>query len=365
MEGDLIHINDWLRPLSWLYGCGIWFRNLMFDLHILKEQRYDRPVICIGNITVGGTGKTPHTEMLIDMLQPSHRVAVLSRGYKRKSRGYRLAQSTTSMQEIGDEPWQIKNKFPETIVAVDANRRRGLKHLFTDAETSDLDVVLLDDAFQHRYVRAGLNILLTDYHRLISDDALLPAGRLREPVSSKDRADIILVTKCPEDMKPMDYRVISHSLSPKPFQHLFFTSICYGRPYRLFSDTPGSEEELTPDTYVLLLTGIASPQQMVMDLQRTTRHIIPLPFADHHDFSRRDIQKIEDEFSKLQGSKRIIMTTEKDAARLLPLRDVSPIIRRSIYVYPITTKILRGQEEEFQQLILGFVDKQADTSKSF
>lgn len=357
MEGDLIHINDWLLPLAWLYGCGVWVRNWLFDADILKEQKYEQPIICIGNISVGGTGKTPHTELLIKMLQPDHHVAVLSRGYKRKSRGFRLANENTPMKEIGDEPWQMKQKYPQTIVAVDANRRRGLSRLFTDPETSDVDVVLLDDAFQHRYVRAGMNILLTDYHCLISDDALLPAGRLREPLCSKDRADIIIVSKCPQGMKPMDYRVIQHALSPKPFQHLFFSSIRYGRPYRLFGDTSGTEEELTSDTHILLLTGIANPQQMVIDLQHTTKHIKSLSFPDHHDFRRRDIQKIEDAFTELQGSKRLIITTQKDAARLLPLHDLSPIIRRSIYVLPIETEILREQYDEFRQLILEFVDR--------
>lgn len=354
MEGDLIHINEWLRPLSWLYGAGVWLRNWLFDSEILKEVKYERPVICVGNITVGGTGKTPHTEMLVRMLQPDHRVAVLSRGYKRKTRGYRLATSKTTMREIGDEPWQIKQKFPNAIVAVDANRRRGLHHLFNDSETRDVDVVVLDDAFQHRYVRAGLNILLTDYHRLITDDKLLPAGRLREPLSAKNRADLVIVTKCPTEMKPMEYRVVQHALNLKPYQQLFFSTFHYGRPYRLFSETPGAEEELTPDAHILLLTGIASPQQMILDLQRLTRHITPLPFADHHNFNSRDIKKIEDAFTELQGSKRLIITTEKDASRLLPIRSLSPIVRRHIYVLPIEVRILRDQEEDFRKFILDF-----------
>lgn len=355
MEGDLIHINDWLRPFSWLYGIGVWLRNWLFDSEILKEQEYERPVICVGNITVGGTGKTPHTEMLIRMLRDNHRIAVLSRGYKRKTSGYRLANTTSTIHEIGDEPWQIKNKFPDAIVAVDANRRRGLDHLLNDAETRDVDVILLDDAYQHRYVRAGLNILLTDYHRLITDDRLLPAGRLREPLSAKNRAGIVIVTKCPAEMKPIEYRVVQTALNLKPFQRLFFSTFRYGRPYRLFSETPGVQEELTPDTHILLLTGIALPQQMIMDLQQLTRHITPLPFTDHHDFRPRDIQKIEEAFTELQGSKRLIITTEKDASRLLPIKDLSPIVRRHIYVLPIEVEIMRDQGEEFRRLILDFV----------
>ena len=335
----------------------MWFRNWLFDSEILKAKEFERPVICVGNITVGGTGKTPHTEMLIRMLKDQYRVAVLSRGYKRKTRGYIVADAGTAMRDIGDEPWQIKQKFPDITIAVDTNRRRGLTRLFSDAETRDVDIVLLDDAFQHRYVRPSLNILLTDYHRLISDDCLLPAGRLREPMSAKNRANIIIVTKCPSEMKPMEYRVVQTALDLKPYQHLFYSTFSYGSPYRLFSETPGVEEELTPDTHILLLTGIASPQQMILDLKRVTRHITPLSFADHHNFRSADIRKIEEAFTELQGSKRLIITTEKDATRLLPIKNLSPIVRRHIYVLPIEVEIMRNQQEEFRRLIMESIRK--------
>ena len=355
MEGDLIHINEWLKPFSWLYGAGVWVRNLLFDMKVLKEQKYERPIICVGNITVGGTGKTPHTEYLLRLLLPNHRVAVLSRGYKRQSSGFHLADAHTPMRIIGDEPWQMKQKFPDAIIAVDANRRRGITTLLTNDNTRDVDVILLDDAFQHRYVSAGLNILLTDYHRLITDDALLPAGRLREPVTSKHRAQIVVVTKCPADMKPMDYRVIQQALYLKPYQHLFFSSFRYGRLRRLFSNIPGPEEELTSDTYVLLLTGIASPEQMMMDLKCTTRHITPMFFSDHHRFKRNDVKRIEEAFTAMQGSKRLIITTEKDASRLVLFEDLTPIVRRHIYVLPIEVEILRDEAEDFNRIIQDYV----------
>ena len=357
MEGGLIHINHWLQPFSWLYGIGVRLRNFCFDAGLLKQVSFNHPVICVGNITVGGTGKTPHTELLLRWLLPQYKVAVLSRGYKRKSRGFILAKPDSTMREIGDEPWQMKQKFPEAIIAVDANRRHGIRHLLDDAATRDVDVILLDDAYQHRYVKAGLNILLTDYHRLMTDDTLLPAGRLREPVSAKERAHIVIVTKCPPGMKPMEYRVIQEALSLKPFQHLFFSSFHYGRLHRLFSDTPGQSEELTPDTHVLLLTGIASPQQMLIDMRLTTRHITPIVFADHHEFTPHDIQKIEEAFTALQGNKRLIITTEKDAARLLAVRNLSPIVRRHIYVLPIEVRILRDQGDELQKLIMDYTTK--------
>lgn len=355
MEGDLIHINEWLRPLSWVYGRGVQLRNLGFEWGLLKQTSYEVPVICVGNITIGGTGKTPHTEMLLRMLMPDHRVAVLSRGYKRKSRGFRLADSKTPMREIGDEPWQMKQKFPQAIVAVDTNRRRGIRQLLTAEATRDVDVILLDDAYQHRYVHPGLNILLTDYHRLITDDALLPAGRLREPVSAKERANVVIVTKCPFDLKPMDYRVIREALDLKPYQSLFFSTFRYGSLRRLFGDTAGQTEELTPDTHVLLLTGIASPQQMLLDLHRSTRHITPIPFADHHEFTPHDIERIEQAFTDLQGSKRLIITTEKDASRLLLVDNLSPIVRRHIYVLPIEVEFLRDESDDFRQLITEYV----------
>lgn len=363
MEGDLIHINDWLRPLSCLYGAGVWVRNLLFDRGVLKEVEYDYPIICIGNITVGGTGKTPHTEFLLRLLLPLYRVAVLSRGYKRKSRGFRLATKDTPMEVIGDEPWQMKHKFPEAIVAVDANRRRGIRRLMKDGVAGPVDGILLDDAFQHRYVRAGLNILVTDYHRLFTDDSLLPAGRLREPITAKERAHIVIVSKCPDDMRPMDYRVIQEALSLKPFQQLFFTTLRYGRLHRLFEQTPGQEEELTPDTHVLLLTGIALPEQMLMDLHRITRHITPLIFSDHHQFSTSDIRKIEEAFTAMQGSKRIIVTTEKDASRLLSVSNLTTIVRRHIYVLPIRIEFLRGQQKQFEQSILQFYQSFSSNGK--
>ncbi len=357
MEGDLIHINDWLRPLSWLYGMGVRLRNACFDAGVLKQVSFERPVICVGNLTVGGTGKTPHTELLLRWLLPTHRVAVLSRGYKRKTRGFFLAQPDSTMHEIGDEPWQMKKNFPNAIVAVDSNRRRGIRKLLDDERTRDVDVILLDDAYQHRYVKAGLNILLTDYHRLMTDDVLLPAGRLREPVTAKERAQIVIVTKCPTNMKPMDFRVIQEAMNLKPYQHLFFSTFHYGHLRRLFADTPGQVEVLTPDTHVLLITGIASPQQMLIDLNRTTRHITPISFADHHEFTEHDIQRIEEAFTELQGNKRLIITTEKDAARLLLIHDLSPIVRRHIFVLPIQVRILRDQSEELQKIIMDYTTK--------
>ena len=213
MEGDFININKNLLPFSWLYGLGVGFRNMLFEMGILKSRSYDVPVISVGNITVGGTGKTPHVEYLIRLLKDKMNVAVLSRGYKRKSHGFVLANEKTPMRDIGDEPYQMKQKFPEVTLAVDRKRTHGIERLISGENGKKIDVILLDDAFQHRYVKPGINILLVDYHRLVIYDTLLPAGRLREPVKAKDRADIVIVTKCPRDLKPMEFRVITKAMT--------------------------------------------------------------------------------------------------------------------------------------------------------
>ncbi len=265
-EGDFIKIHEWLTPLSWLYGLGVGFRNLLFKLGILKSRAFDIPVISVGNITVGGSGKTPHVEYLVSLLKDKMKVAVLSRGYKRKSKGYVLANDDTTMREIGDEPYQMKQKFPELYVAVDKKRTEGIDRLTHDEQTKDVDVILLDDAYQHRYVKPGVNILLVDYHRLIIYDKLLPAGCLREPKEGKSRADIVIITKCPKDLRPMEYRVLMKALDLYPYQSLYFTTLIYDNLKQVYGTESMPINSLPNRCNVLLLTGIASPKQMQNDL---------------------------------------------------------------------------------------------------
>lgn len=355
MEGDLIHINHSLLPLSWLYRLGVGFRNGLFNLGILKGESYPIPIINVGNISVGGTGKTPHVEYLIRLLQQHYEVAVLSRGYKRRTKGYLLANEETTMEEIGDEPWQVKQKFPHVHVAVDANRREGIRRLMTDEATRGTQVILLDDAFQHRYVKPGQNILLVDYHRLITQDRLLPAGRLREPASARFRASTVVVTKCPYDLTPMEFRVVMESLKLRPFQHLYFSTFEYGDLQGIFNGKLRQLRSLEPEEHVLLLTGIASPQQMMMDLRRYTRHIVPLSFPDHHYFSEEDCRRIDEAFTRV-STPRLIITTEKDAARLRIAKGLSEKVKQALYVLPIKVTIMR-EEEKFNDNILGYVRK--------
>ena len=362
MEGDFIKINKWLLPLSWCYGVGVKLRNLLFETGVLKSRSFQVPVIAVGNITVGGTGKTPHVEYLVRVLKDSFKVAVLSRGYKRDSKGFIIAGSDTPMHMIGDEPYQMKEKFKNVTIAVDKNRCHGIERLVENDKK--LDVVLLDDAFQHRYVKPGINILLVDYHRLIIYDTLLPAGRLREPLQGKDRADIVIVTKCPKDLKPMEYRVITKAMSLYPYQRLFFSTLEYDNLRAMFPNAHNNKiQQLSDlqDHHTLLLTGIGSPQQLEHDLSPVITHLTPLTFADHHQFRKKDIQLINETFNALP-SPRCIITTEKDMTRLKDTEGLSEEIKKNLYVLPVRVKFMQDQEELFNQQIIGYVRKNSRNS---
>ena len=361
MEGDLISINSTLRPLSWLYGIGVAFRNLLFEAGILKSQTYATPVISVGNITVGGTGKTPHVEYLIRLLKDKTNLAVLSRGYKRKSHGFVLGDAHATIYDLGDEPFQMMQKFPGITVAVDKKRTRGISNLIHGAAGKEIDVILLDDAFQHRYVKPGINILLVDYHRLIIYDELLPSGRLREPASSKNRADIVIVTKCPTDMKPMEFRVLTKAMALYPSQQLYFSTHTYEQLEPLFGEGELEKLEDLADQHVLLLTGIGLPEQMRLDLEPYAKEIKPLAFADHHQFKEKDIQLINETFSSLP-SPRCIITTEKDAVRLKTIEGLSDEVKQHLYVLPIRIKILLDQELSFNKYIIDYVRKNSRNS---
>jgi tetraacyldisaccharide 4'-kinase len=357
-EGDLIKTNESLLPLSWLYGIGVRFRNWLFDTGIKKSKSFSIPVISVGNITVGGSGKTPHVEYLIRLLHDKMKIAVLSRGYKRKSRGYVLAEEDTTMPQIGDEPFQMHKKFPDVYVAVDAKRVRGIERLQADERTADVDVVLLDDAFQHRYVKPGINILLVDYHRLIIYDKMLPAGRLREPLSGKNRADIVIITKCPKDLKPMEFRVLTKAMDLYPFQKLYFTCINYDTPKGVFT---GKQLEKLDGYHVLLLTGIASPKQMEHDIKPKVKSMTSLSFGDHHRFKGKDISKINKAFESMPEP-RIIITTEKDAVRLRETEGLCETVKENMYELPIKVSFMLEQEDNFNEKIISYVRKNSRNS---
>ena len=357
MEGNLIKINEWLLPLSWLYGVGSDFRNMLFNTGILSSKTYDIPVISVGNITAGGTGKTPHIEYLIRLLSKDYKVAVLSRGYKRRSSGYVLAQPDTPMEKIGDEPWQIKEKFPDVYVAVDANRRRGIEKLMSDEKTRDVQIILLDDAYQHRYVNPGLNILLIDYHRMITEDRLLPAGRLRERASNKIRANMVIVTKCPRNLTPIGYRVVQQALHLKPYQSLFFSTFKYGKLKKLFGEGEMPLEQIRKDSmHVLLVTGIGNPQQMEQDMRKFAQYVTPLSYPDHHYFTKKDAEDINKAAQKMPKPM-IVVTTEKDAARLKEMKELNETVRDNLFVFPIEIEILKEKEETLKEQVINYVHK--------
>lgn len=324
---------------SVLYGFGVGVRNLLFDLGILKSRRFAIPILCIGNITVGGTGKTPHTELLIDALRHKFRVACLSRGYKRKTSGFRLADERSTAGDIGDEPLQIHKKFPDILVACDADRVHGIEKLMALAEPPQ--VILLDDAFQHRYVQADKNIVLVDYSRPVMEDHLLPWGRLREGVHALKRADFLIVTKCPPNLSPIDQRIWSKHLDIKPYQQLFFSTTTYGEICPLVAG--GATPQPGSECGILCITGIAEPAPYVEHLKSYTPHITTLRYPDHHAFTNRDIQHIVRAFEQIPQEEKYIFTTEKDAVRLEACHFPEEIRQRMYYV-PVVPKFIRNQE---------------------
>ena len=355
MEGNLIHINRGLLPLAWIYGFVVGLRNKLFDCGILESRSYPIPTISVGNLTVGGTGKTPHIEYLIRLLGKKYQVAVLSRGYKRESKGYVLANVDTPMEEIGDEPWQMKQKFPDVRVAVDSNRRRGIERLLSEKETSCTEVILLDDAFQHRHIKPGCNILLIDYSRMITLDELIPAGRLREPYSGKERADIVIVTKCPQDLQPIDYRMVEEGLRLRPYQELFFSGIRYGNLVNMTGDRMMYLKELKWHN-ILLLTGIGNPHLMETDMKSYARSVEAMAFSDHHRFTHEDIIQISSRLGTMPEDS-IIVTTEKDIARLMNRTDIPQALGARIWVIPIQIKILQDKQTFFNDKITGYVQE--------
>jgi len=329
-----------LLPFSVLYGAIVFVRNWLFDKGFLKSTSYDFPVICVGNLSVGGTGKSPMIEYLIRLLKDQYKVATLSRGYKRKTKGFLLANSTTTASDIGDEPLQFYHKFKNDIqVAVEAERTVGIETL-RNLEDSP-EVILLDDAFQHRKVNAGFHILLTPFYDLYANDFMLPAGNLREPISGAKRADVIIVTKCPTEVSVAEQTKIRKKLRPKAHQEVFFTTIAY-------SETVQNEQEevaLTDlkDSEFVLITGIANPTPLLQYLNDQQLQYTHLKYADHYHFSESDITTIKQK----AGNKRIL-TTEKDFMRLQGSLE-------HLYYLPIQVQFL-ADEQKFQQKVGKFLE---------
>lgn len=347
-----------LLPFACLYDVVTAIRNFMYDYGVISSRSYDVPVICIGNLAVGGTGKTPHTEYLIRLLQSAgYKVAVLSRGYKRKTRGYVLASTESTAADIGDEPKQMKSKFPSLVVAVDEDRCDGIDHLMAGADTHDVDVILLDDAFQHRRVTPGLSLLLTDSHHTYADDYLMPAGRLRENKRGSKRADIVVVTKLTTEVDDDTASEYARKLRIEEHQTLYFTRYRYGDLYNPAGSIPLNEV----DCYnVLVVTGIASPETMERELSKHA-DISVIRFGDHHDFTHRDYMTIHDAYESMPDDKpRIVVTTEKDMTRL-HLDSILP--HGALYALPIEVEVVHDGKDMFNQQIIDYVRENSRNSK--
>lgn len=333
-----------LTPLSWVYGGVTAVRNWLFDNKILPQTEYDVPVVSVGNITVGGTGKTPHVEYILSCMASDYNIAVLSRGYKRKTRGFLIANTNSTPESIGDEPLQIYDKFGMRVkVAVCESRREGISELLR--QFPDIQMILLDDAFQHRYVKPKVSILLMDHNHPIDKDHLLPLGRLRENWRQAERADMVVVTKCPDTMQPIDYRLFSKQLGIRPYQGLYFSTIAYGSLLPVFPDDEPYNvmlSALTRDDSVLLLTGVANPRSFVRYFRNYTFKVVVCHFSDHHDFSRKDILEIEKKFIAMSGKRKMIVTTEKDAVRLAYNPYVPRKMKQLMYYLPIAVKMKPG-----------------------
>lgn len=337
-----------LFPFSLIYGAAVWMRNRLFDKNILKSSGFNFPIICVGNLAAGGTGKTPMTEYLLRLLKKDFKTATLSRGYKRKTTGFAIANEQTTALEIGDEPMQFHQKFPDVVVAVGEERLVAIPQLLH--ERPETEVIILDDAFQHRQVQAGLNILLTDYSDLYTRDLMLPAGNLRDVRSSSARADIIVVTKCPAAITKEEKRKIIDEIDPTDRQQVFFTTIVYGKPYHLFGR---QELELAQDFAVLLVCGIANPAPLKTYLTDTVHTYDLLRYADHHIFHTNDLRDIKQQFEKLKAGKKIVLTTEKDAVRLEKF--VAELRDFPIYVIPVEHAFLFAEEDAFRSRINAFI----------
>ncbi|MCM1005139.1 MAG: tetraacyldisaccharide 4'-kinase [Prevotella sp.] len=332
-----------LTPFSWLYGATVYLRNKFYDWGVIRSETFDTPIVSVGNLTIGGTGKTPHVEYIADRLAAIYNIAVLSRGYKRKTRGFVLAGANSTPDTIGDEPYQIYRKYGRRVkVAVCENRNLGIRKL-KEIDPS-INLIILDDAFQHRNVTPKVNVLLIDYTRPVDSDHLLPLGRLRESKMSRYRADMIIVTKVPAGKRPIDFRVIKKKLDLWAYQKLFFSRINYGKLAPVFEEECKHSlniEALKETDTVLLLSGIANPRPFIRHFKHYPCKVTVAHFPDHHNFTRADIKEIEARFSEIKGRK-VIITTEKDAVRLAHNPYFPEHLKQLIFYLPISVDMLEG-----------------------
>jgi tetraacyldisaccharide 4'-kinase len=342
-----------LYPIGLLWGLVMLLRNKLYDWGVLRSVAFDFPVISVGNMSTGGTGKTPHVEYLIRLLSPDFRVACLSRGYKRKTKGFVLADGQSTTHDVGDEALQISKKFKNVVVAVDENRVRGIKEI--KKRFPETDVILLDDAFQHRAVKPGLSILLTDFHRVYPENHILPVGNLREFKSGATRADIIIVTKTNKPISPFTVRRLEGLIKPKKRQKLFFSYISYSSPILV----RGTKNHTLPEKagMMLLFAGIDNIYPLLEYCARFTNHLEHIKFGDHHRYTSKDLKLIRKKFDDLFTKNKVIITTEKDAVRLAYPELPEILADLPLFYLPIEHKIHKEYRKTFNDQVRDYVRK--------
>lgn len=347
-------LRIFLIPAALIYGLVVSIRNLLFKWEILSSESFTFPVISVGNLSVGGTGKTPHIEYLIRLLTPHYKVNTLSRGYGRRSKGFKQATALDYAATIGDEPLQYFRKFRNINVFVDERRRHGIHEILKLKD--HIEVILLDDAFQHRYVKPGLSILLTDFHQLYSRDYLLPAGKLREPIAGAQRADIIIVTKTGSVLSPILARQLIEELKPAPHQQVYFSYIKYG----VFTSLWDNDNVLTDTkqySIILLFAGIANTYPIEDHLRKYCNELIVIRFQDHYQYTSEDLIRIKHNFDDLYSQNKLLVTTEKDAMRLLQPELVEIAVTLPVFYLPIEVEIHKEYKQQFDEQILNYVNK--------
>ncbi len=309
-------------------------RHWLFDIGVLKSKKYDIPIICIGNITVGGTGKTPMTEMIVSYMSKYHKVAVISRGYGRKTKGYVEVSEDSHYRDVGDEPLQIKLKFPDCVVVVCEKRVMGIDRII--AEHPEVTLVIMDDGFQHRYVEPKVNIVMVDATRPPHEDKILPLGSLRESMESLHRAHYFIVTKCPEDMKALDRRILRGELKKAAFQEIYFTRIESFKPMPVFSE--GKQSEVKHGDEVITLSGIGNPSTFIGGLEKNYKIVDNITFNDHHVYKVKDLKDITKKLQEHPNA--MIITTEKDAVKMIKSKKIDLEIREKLFYIPINISFI-------------------------
>ena len=341
-------------PIALLWGISAWIRNKMYDTGFLSSAEFEVPVISIGNLSMGGSGKTPHTEYFLYRFREMMNLAVLSRGYRRRTSGFRIAKTTDTYVTIGDEPRQIKSKFPNVAVAVGESRALAIPSLIS--KHPETHAILLDDAYQHRSVKPALNILLTPYSLPFWKDQLFPVGWLREPAKNSDRADLIVVTKCPEDFNSNMEQEILDNIQANNKQVVFFSKIRYGIPYRLLSSA--NRREINSQITVLLFSGIANGGELKDYISERAEEVLWLEFDDHNNYEQRDLQTLLEVYNNLEldEDRKMIITTEKDAVRLEPYREFIINENLAIYCLPLRVEFTGSNKGEFDNLVLEYIN---------